>query len=89
MGPLNITLLVPLIQYLINRLINAYFISRTPIKENHDEESENNDDDDDDDDENETRRKRAIAENEDDTVTTESVIVERAAHFGDRQPFAG
>ena len=88
MGPLNITLLVPLIQYLINRLINAYFISRTPIKENHDEESENNDDDDDDD-ENETRRKRAIAENEDDTVTTESVIVERAAHFGDRQPFAG
>ncbi|XP_023348170.1 uncharacterized protein LOC111716889 [Eurytemora carolleeae] len=62
-------------------------LSRTPIKEKHDEESKDNDDDDDD--ENETRRKRAIAENEDDTVTTESVIVERAAHFGDRQPFAG
>jgi len=86
-GPLNITLTVPEIQYLTNKLINAYFISRTPIKEKHDEESKDNDDDDDD--ENETRRKRAIAENEDDTVTTESVIVERAAHFGDRQPFAG
>ena len=53
--------------------------SRTPIVETKEDKEE----------EEESRRKRAIEENEDDTNTTESVIVERAASWGDREPFSG